>query len=116
MKNPLKHPIFLISISVYLILFVLKKAQVYLPFISDYLADFLTLPVVLSLSLAVIRKVNPIHREFQFSWHHVLVGVVFFGFMFEWLFPRLTDRFTADPWDLLAYSLGGLLYYFCMRK
>jgi hypothetical protein len=113
--HPLKHPLFLVSCGAYLLLFILKKSGIYLPFLSDYLADFLTMPVVLSIALFGIRRSRPDRRGYRFSWTFVALAVAMYAFLFEYLFPRLTERFTADSWDVLAYALGGIVFFLWMN-
>ena len=116
MKNSFIPPFFRFALSAYLLLFILKKAGIYLYFISDYVADFLTLPVVLAITLIIIRKVLPNQKIYSFKVWHVLYTVVLYGFLFEWVFPKLDKSATADPWDLLAYALGGVVFWFWMNN
>lgn len=116
MTNPLRHPFFLCASGLYVILFVLKKSSVHLPFVSDYLADFLALPVVLSIALWGIRISKTDRRQWTYHWLHIAFLVLLFAFLFEFLYPRMTDRFTSDPWDVLAYALGGLVFWRWMNK
>ncbi|MCB9235597.1 MAG: magnesium citrate secondary transporter [Bacteroidia bacterium] len=116
MKSPLSHPLFLVSLGIYLVLFILKKTHHPIPFLSDYGADFLLMPVVMPFAQYVIRLSDPRRREFVFTWHHLLVGWILFSLLFEGLFPALTDRFTRDWWDVLAYVLGGLLFWWVNKK
>lgn len=116
MKNPLTHPLFIGSILIYLVLIILKKSGIYIPFVSDYIADFLVMPVVLTVALWAVRRTGEDRKSYTFQWWHVAIAVGLYGFLFEWLFPRMTDRFTADPWDLLAYAAGGLVFYFLMNR
>ena len=115
-RNPLKHPLFISSVLVYAVLLVMKKTGVYVPFISDYLADFLVMPVVLSVAMFGVRRTGEGRTQYRFAWWHVAGAVVLYGFLFEWAFPMITDRFTADPWDLLAYAAGGVLFFFGMNR
>ncbi|MEM0996619.1 MAG: hypothetical protein AAGN35_06055 [Bacteroidota bacterium] len=115
-RNLLFHPVFAASLIIYLVLFALKKAEIYLPFISDYAADFLTMPVVLTLALLGIRRSRADRRNYTFPWTYVAFAVAMYAFLFEFLFPRLTERFTADPWDILAYAMGGVVFYFTVNR
>lgn len=113
--RPLLHPLFLLSASLYLLLFVLKKLEYRVPGLSEYGADVLAMPVVLTLSLVGIRASKASRRNWRFTWLHILFGILYFAFLFEWLFPRIDDRTTADPWDVLAYAVGGLLFGLLMN-
>lgn len=110
MRHPLSHPAFLVAAGLYGLLLALKKSGRYLPFISDYLADFLALPVVLSIALWAVRVTDARRRDYVFQTWHIAFAAVLYGLLFEGLFPLLSARHTADPWDLAAYALGGLAF------
>lgn len=120
MKNPLKHPVFWGAVGIYTVLLVLKKTGVYIPLISDYLSDLLVMPVVLSIALWAVRSTRTPkgeeRQEYFFRWWHVAFTVGFYSLLFEVLFPQLTDRFTADPWDVLAYAVGGVLFFLVLNR
>jgi len=110
MNRPLTNPWFLIVGVAYLILLVLKKTGVYIAVLSDYGADLLALPVALSITLWVIRRSKAERKDFRYPWTYILVAVLVFAVLFEWIFPSMTDRFTADWIDIIAYGLGGVFF------
>ena len=116
MKNPLRNPWFLIFLFAYLVLFILKKSGVYIWLVSDYAADLLAVPVVLSIALWAIRISRPDRRDYHLKLWMIVFTVVLYAFLFEWAFPRMTDRFTADPWDALAYAIGGGFFAWRMNR
>lgn len=116
MKIPIFNPVFMISVACYIALLVCKKAEIYLGLISDYGADFLAMPVVLGIALTVIRLMRKEWREYRFLIGHVLAGVILYFILFEFVYPRLTPRFTADLLDGIAYLLGGVLFYFTINQ
>ena len=116
MKNPLVNVWFLAFLKVYFILFVLKKLGVYLGPVSDYGADLLALPVVLSIALWAIRISRPERRSYRLPIWMVVFTVALYGFLFEWWFPQVTDRFTGDWLDVVAYAIGGAFFAWKMNE
>lgn len=110
MNRPLSRPWFLIAFVCYLTLFILKKSGIYMVGLSDYGADLLALPVALGIALWVIRKSKPDRQDYRLPWTLILAAVVIFAVLFEGLFPMWSDRFTADPLDVVAYGLGASLF------
>ncbi|MEO0628723.1 MAG: hypothetical protein AAFY91_17130, partial [Bacteroidota bacterium] len=51
----------------------------------------------------------------RFSSLYVSVATVAFCIIFEFLFPFLDSRFTADWRDIIAYILGSLCFYFLIN-
>lgn len=110
MNRPLTSPWFLIAGVAYLILLILKKTGVYFVGLSDYGADLLAMPVALSIALWVIRRSSSEQKTYRLSWTLIASGVVIFSVLFEGLFPLLSERFTADPIDVVAYALGAAFF------
>ena len=116
MRHPITHPFFIGSLLAYAVLFVLKKTGNHIPLLSDHGADLLAMPVVLSIALWAVRLTDSDRKRYTFRWYHIAFAAALYGFLFEWLFPRLSDRHTADPIDLLAYAAGALLFAFILNR
>lgn len=116
MKNILLRPLFLIALLSYFLLFWCKKAGHYLPFFSDYAADFLTMPVVLSITLFVIRRSQADRRTYTLTARQVITAVVMYALLFEVLFPQIDASATSDPWDVVAYAAGGWVFWQWMNR
>jgi hypothetical protein len=41
----------------------------------------------------------------------ILIGVLYFSFLFEFLLPQFSPKFTSDWLDVLMYFLGGVIYF-----
>lgn len=50
-------------------------------------------------------------RQRPFRGYELAVLVVLWSVFFEALLPRWHSGYTADAWDVLAYTAGALLYY-----
>ncbi len=116
MKNPLYNPWFLSFLPIYLLLFVLKKSDIHLGLVSDYGADLLAMPIILSIGLWVIRVSRAERRGYQLSPALIIFTVVLYSVLFEVVFPSLSDRATADPLDAVAYVLGAGFFAWRMNR
>ncbi|MBJ6118127.1 hypothetical protein JAO76_07995 [Pontibacter sp. BT310] len=74
-----------------------------------YLDDLLCLPLVLTLTLFVLRFFYKPHL--RLSWYHVAFTVLYFSLAFEVFFPKFMPRYTADWVDALLYTVGGVIFY-----
>jgi hypothetical protein len=45
-----------------------------------------------------------------------VVIVLVLSILFEVFFPRWSDGFTADYWDVAAYAAGGFLFYHIVNR
>lgn len=116
MKNPLTNPWFLSFLGIYLVLFIFKKSEVHLGLISNYGADLLAMPIVLSIGLWAVRISKPERREYVLSPFLIVFTIVLYSVLFEWVFPSISDRATADPLDAMAYVLGGAFFAWKMNR
>lgn len=101
--------------AIYVVLYILKQMSIYMKYISDYAADLLCVPLVLSVIHFVMVKFGVIKTQFELTPAMIAVCVVMFGLAFEWFLPMKSTNFTADPIDFVAYILGGFAY-FIFRK
>ena len=101
--------------AIYVVLYFIKQTGFYLKYISDYAADLLCVPIVLSVVHFVMVKFGVIKTHFEFTPTMIAFCVLLFGLAFEWFLPMKSTNFTADPIDFVAYILGGLAY-FIFRK
>ena len=111
-------PICIASMAIYLInRLLLKPHHVGGRLVHDYLNDLLCLPIFLPIILRLqaalgIRRGNrhPTLAELLHNW-------VVFSVLYEFVFPKLSAfSTTADPWNSVAYLIGGLLAYGGWRR
>lgn len=88
---------------------------IYIPYISDYAADLLCVPLTLSFIHFTMVKLGVIKKEFEFTPTMIAFCILMFGLAFEYLLPMKSINFTADLLDFVAYILGGVAY-FIFRK
>ena len=91
--------------------FVLKPHHLGGWFVHDYLNDVICLPLFLPMILWVQRRIglrrhDRYPRPWEIAQHWAIFSVVF-----EVVLPRYPRVFrtTADPWDVVAYAVGGTI-------
>ena len=83
--------------------------------VRGYADDLLCLPLVLSVALAARRKVGkPGSSLLPLS--HGIVAVILFGLIFEVVLPRFKTAAVADPWDIVMYLAGFLVFQFGLNR
>ncbi|MDO7873282.1 hypothetical protein Q5H93_00950 [Hymenobacter sp. ASUV-10] len=80
--------------------------------ITSYLADVLALPLILSGALWLMRHVYFRQSGFTLPVAWVISTWAVLSIWFELLLPYLQPHTaTADGFDVLAYALGGLIFW-----
>lgn len=74
-----------------------------------YLTDLLFVPAMCSFGLIFVRILRREPR-ITLKWRHVFTQVVFVSIYFEWYLPKNYNQYTADPWDVVMYIFGGIVY------
>ncbi|MHC5201525.1 hypothetical protein [Myroides sp. LJL119] len=88
-----------------------RNGLVLASWINNYVNDFLTLPIVLSISVFLVRKLKK-DPSIKLSISLIIVVAIFYSVYFEYYLPPVNPRYTKDPIDILLYFLGGFSYYF----
>lgn len=83
----------------------------FLPFLHSYLDDLLAMPVVLGITLQIFRWIYPGKNPMIFTKKQVIIGVVYFGVLFEGLLPAWSPVYVADPLDLVCYGIGSIYFW-----
>lgn len=120
MKLPaeLRHPLFLAGVGLYAFACLNRYWPIgRLPTgINSHLADLLALPLQLTMVLWLMRRFYFRQPAFVLpnSWIAASWAVV--AVWFELIMPRYNPRMTADPLDVAAYTLGGLVFWRWMNR
>lgn len=105
----------LVSFTLGLLIYLASFFQIELPrIIRFYVNDFLITPIVLSISLLVIRKIRN-DQNYTLSFFVVIYLCSFYAIIFEYFLPQYMSRYTADIVDVFLYFLGGIVFY-CTQK
>lgn len=108
----IKNPYFLMACLLFWVnQYLEKQLGIFIPWVHTYGDDLLAMPVVLGITLQIFRWIHPLKAQFRFTKTQIVVGWLYFSFLFEFLLPKWSDLYTADPWDVLAYAVGSLLFY-----
>lgn len=112
----LKHPIFLCCLLLATAIYLGQRLQVALPdWVNFYVNDFLCMPIVLSLCLAVLRLVKK-NETLYVPLSVVVVLTLYFSVYFEWLMPQTNTRYTSDLIDVALYFIGAILFFKLQKK
>jgi len=84
------------------------------PLLGAYLGDLLCLPLMLSAALALHRLLICRTGILPVSW--VVAAWLAVSVWFEGLLPLWSAQATADPFDVVAYALGGLAFQRWLNK
>lgn len=107
-----KNPFFFVPCIIFWTNQYLEKShQVFIPFVHAYLDDLMAMPVVLGITLQVFRWMHPLKNTFAFTKSQVVVGLLYFSFLFEFALPQWSSDYTGDIWDVVFYSIGALIFY-----
>ena len=81
-------------------------------FSNHYLADLICMPIIFYIVEGLFRvlKINA-----SLSLPKIIFGVAYFSFLFEFLLPQLSEKYTADWLDVIMYGLGGFLYFLSIK-
>jgi hypothetical protein len=87
------------------------KYSGYSGFVTSYLADIISLPLILSALLFFMR-----HWLKQPN-YYLSLKVTAFAFLyemivFEYLLPGFSQNYVADFCDIIAYGIGALCFFF----
>jgi hypothetical protein len=81
-------------------------------FVHCYLGDILCLPVCVPVTLWLQRRVGLRSDDRCPTLPELLLHWLLWSACFEWLGPRiplLAPGAVSDPWDVVAYGVGGLV-------
>lgn len=102
---------FIFSLFLGVTIYILQKSAVNLPlFINNYVNDFLIIPIVLTICLFVLKKTKN-NKNYQLPLALILYLCLMYAILFEFIFPKYLERYTADWIDVTLYFLSGFLFY-----
>ncbi|AII53542.1 hypothetical protein [Hymenobacter sp. APR13] len=110
----LRHPLFMALAVLYLLARLARHGRTWaLPAaLNSHLADVLALPLLLTVALSLMRRLYFRQPAFVLPGSWVVSTWLSVALVFELLLPRLRPRtYTADWLDVVAYGLGGLIFW-----
>lgn len=116
LKSHFLNRYFFAGCALYLLIQFDKASSNYVPsWIAGFVPDLLCLPLVLWISLGILRKVFA-NNAIQLSVAMIVVAFCLFSVLLELILPRFRSLYTADIWDVVAYGLGGVAFYYWQKE
>jgi len=107
---------FIVSCCLGITIYLLQFYNVQLPLvINNYLNDFLIIPIVLSISLYILRFTKN-DKYYKIPLLIILFLCIGYSYFFEKIMPKISNRYTADFFDVLVYFLGGFWFLFLQKQ
>jgi hypothetical protein len=99
-------PLFIVYIGLWWVIHIFRWMHAPIPYLNNWLTDFLFIPVVAHLSryLVLGRQKLPLL--------YLLIMAIYTAVIYEWVYPLFSHKTIGDPWDGIAYIAGSLFYYF----
>lgn len=117
-RIPLKtlHLYVLLSLMVFIWVQSLKYLSVPAPdFVFHYLNDFLAIPIIATICLHGVWLIKKDY-SIRLNLLTVMSLVAFYSVFFEYYLPQQSHRYTGDIWDVVCYSLGGIVFYLLQKR
>lgn len=112
----LSTPIAVSVLAFGLLLYLAKLFQLNLPnWVHYYAADLLCMPLVLLIILALLRYFYG-RQDFKIPLSAIASLTVYYALFFEWLLPKISQRYTADWLDVFMYTIGASAFYLLQNK
>jgi hypothetical protein len=109
------HPLFIVLALIYAVYYGLKQTDFIFPvFISNYLADLLSIFLVNTFTLWSLRKIKK-RPSLELPIYLVILCIVMFALFFEFILPQKNPMHVYDIWDILCYLISGVAYIFWRR-
>ncbi|MDF7811882.1 hypothetical protein [Hymenobacter sp. YC55] len=111
----LRQPLFLLGAVLYFLAILHKRGVGPLPYwppvLGSYLADVLTLPLELTLLRWIMRRFYFQTPVFVLPTSWVVATWLTISVWFEGILPYFSRTATGDPLDVVAYAVGGLIFW-----
>lgn len=104
---------FLVMIFLYLTIRWIRAIHFGPEALHFYGGDILFIPILMT-SVKIVKSL--FNFSFAINKKEVAIAVVYSSIMFEWLLPNEGTNFVSDPFDILAYTIGALIYVFIIAR
>lgn len=111
----LRDPLFLLGCAAYALNRWLVKPHLHHGFFHSYFDDIWLIPCALPPVLWLHRRLGLRKHDRPPLISEILVHLVFWSALFEWIGPRFVAHTTGDPRDVIAYAAGAVLAGFWWR-
>lgn len=85
-------------------------------FLPSYFEDLLALPILLGISLFLMRLLPFQVKSITLSKIQIGFTLLLVSAVFEFYLPSQSAAYIRDYYDLICYSVGTVFFTFCMNK
>lgn len=107
----ISDPLFLASCAAYIVNSCLVRPFVHGGFFSAHFNDLWLIPCALPPLLWLHRRLGLRGHDDAPRGSEIILHLVFWSALFEWIGPRFVSHASADAGDVLAYAAGALLAF-----
>ncbi|MDQ0110052.1 hypothetical protein J2T02_005200 [Chitinophaga terrae (ex Kim and Jung 2007)] len=104
-------PLFITYIILYLLVRGFRSLSLPLPWVNNWLTDFLFIPVAAHLSLSFTRYIVLKNAGYKYPLYYLLLMALYTALVFELIIPCYVSSAVADWGDVIAYFAGTFFYY-----
>ena len=83
-------------------------------FVRHYVNDFLIVPIILFISLCILRW-SKNDKNYTLNIWVILYLCLMYSILFEYIFPKYLARYTKDVIDVILYFASGFLFYYLQK-
>lgn len=105
---------FWLGLLSWILIAVLRKYKIIIPFFNDHFTDLITIPMYIYLIDFTVNYLFNYFWKPDFSF--IMSSVFVISVIFELVCPGLSNQYTADWKDILCYFTGGIVYYFFTKR
>ena len=100
---------FVLGCSAYAINRWLIKPHVGSGFMHSHFNDIWLIPCALPPILWLHRRLGLRPQDEAPRWSEILIHLVFWSILLEWIGPHFVPHAVGDPWDAVAYAVGAIV-------
>lgn len=104
----LRDPLFLVSCALYALNRWVLKPRIHSAFLHDHFNDLLLMPCALPPLLLMQRWLKLRLHDQPPTPGEIALYVVVWSILFEVIGPHIMPWTVGDPWDAVAYAVGGV--------
>ena len=108
--------LFMIYCGCWLIIHIGRWSHQPIPFLNNWLTDFVFVPVIAHVALVFTRRYIVHNPAYRYPLSYLLFAALYVSFVYEWLFPHYHFHTVGDPLDVVAYFAGGVFYFFVHQR
>ncbi|WP_028887732.1 hypothetical protein [Tenacibaculum ovolyticum] len=107
---------FILSLITGTSVYIAQKLNVKLPgIVQFYLNDFLIIPILLTVSLVVLRWSKG-SKGYEIPIWVILYICSMYALLYEYILPKVNIRYTADVIDVVLYFVSGFVFFILQKN